>query len=200
MTAMMTSPHDRVTLICGMEIPCEGQQKLWTLYQSCETLLLMWRSLLIIQIFFFSIIVTSTVSAAIEIKSSLLPSVAIVGKSDLVLSSHNTLLFGGPRFKVGPYIGYEVLSSNQNDLTYGAAIRFGDQKFLEIQGGIFERDFHQQNLRLKGKGFAGNLIFGVYLNNYFGIDLALTYKRIESGMDKRTVLELLPFFGLKAEF
>jgi hypothetical protein len=138
--------------------------------------------------------------ASFEIKSSFLPSFASVNRNDVVFTSHNTLLFGSANFWAGAYVSHEIISENVTDQTLGAAIRFGQQQFFEIQGGAYVRKFTQYKTDLEGKGFATHLIYGAHINNYFGLSLGLSAKRIDSGMDKRTIVTLLPLLTLRAGF
>ncbi len=138
--------------------------------------------------------------AAFEIKSSLLPSIAFINRSDVVFTSHNTLLFGAGDFWGGAYIGHEVISENVTDQTLGGALRYGQQQFFEIQGGAFVRKFTQYQTSLEGKGFAVQLLYGTHLNSVFGLSLGLSGKRINSGMEKRTIITLLPLLSLRWGF
>lgn len=151
-------------------------------------------------IFFLSLFLSSYSFASIEFKSSFLPSVAFVNRSDIVFTSHNTLLFGAANFWAGGYFGHEIISENVTDQTLGAAVRFGQQQFFEIQGGAFVRKFTQYETDLEGKGFAAQFIYGTHLNNFFGLSLALSGKRINSGMEKRTIITLLPLLTLRVGF
>ena len=139
-------------------------------------------------------------NAAIEIKSSFLPSVAFVNRADTVFTSHNTIMYGSGQFSIGGYYGHEIISENVTDQTIGAALRFGQQQFFEIQGGTFVRKFKQYQTDLKGKGAAAQLIYGTHLNNYFGLSLGLSGKRIDSGMEKCTIVTLLPLLSLRWGF
>lgn len=138
--------------------------------------------------------------ASFEIKSSFLPSIAVVNRADIVFTSHNTLLFGSGAFWAGAYVGHEVISENATDQTLGGAVRFGQQDFFEIQGGAFTRHFTQYQTDLEGKGFAAQFIYGKHLNSVFGLSLALSAKRITSGMEKRTIITLLPLLSLRWGF
>lgn len=151
-------------------------------------------------IFFLFTFFTNYIYAAVELKSSFLPSVAFVNRSDIVFTSHNTLLFGTGQMWVGGYFGHEIISENVTDQTIGGALRFGQQTFFEIQGGAYTRKFTQYQTDLKGKGFAAQLIYGTHLNNYFGLSAALSGKRITSGMEKRTIITLLPLLTLRWGF
>lgn len=139
-------------------------------------------------------------SAAFEIKSNFLPSIAFINRADVVFTSHNTLLFGTGNFWGGAYVGHEVISENVTDQTFGGAIRFGQQQFVEIQGGAFVRKFTQYQTNLEGKGFSAQLLYGTHLNNVFGLSLGLSGKRINSGMEKRTIITLLPLLSLRWGF
>lgn len=138
--------------------------------------------------------------AAFEIKSSLLPSIAFINRTDIVFTSHNTLLFGSGDFWGGAYVGHEVISENVTDQTLGGALRYGQQQFFEIQGGAFVRKFTQYQTNLEGKGFAAQLLYGTHLNSVFGLSLGLSGKRINSGMEKRTIITLLPLLSLRWGF
>jgi hypothetical protein len=140
--------------------------------------------------------------AMVEFKTNILPSIAQVGRTDVVLSTHNTILFGGYGFYMGVYGGYEVITQNVTDQTYGAAVRFGaDNPYFELQGGYFQRDFREHGSRLTGKGFAANLGVGWHLTPNFGLSVYACGKRITQGdLDKRTIVDLLPFLMLRTEF
>lgn len=139
--------------------------------------------------------------AATEIKSNFLPSFAAVGKADLVFSSHNTILFGTSGFYFGPYGSWETISGNVTDQAYGVALRIGEKTFAELQGGYFQRNFSQEQTKLKGNGFIANLGVGTHLNDVFGVTVFASGKRIESGtLDKRWIIDLLPFLNLRTVF
>lgn len=139
--------------------------------------------------------------AAVEFKSNLLPSFAAIGRSDLVLSTHNTLLFGGDAFRAGLYAAYETISVNTTDTSVGAALRFGKDSYFEMQGGSFRRGFSQSGTSLSGTGFSANLIYGFHLTPHWGLALFLSGKRISGGdLDKRWIVDLLPFLSLRVEF
>lgn len=138
--------------------------------------------------------------AAFEIKSSFLPSLAFINRTDVVFTSHNTLLLGAGDFWAGAYVGHEVISENVTDQTFGGAFRYGQQRFFEIQGGAFVRKFTQYQTDLEGKGFAAQLLYGTHLNSVFGLSLGLSGKRINSGMEKRTIITLLPLLNLRWGF
>ena len=150
---------------------------------------------------FISIVTASHVLAATEIKSNFLPSFAAVGKADIVFSSHNTILFGTSGFYFGPYGAWETISENVTDHAYGAALRIGEKTFAELQGGYFQRNFSQEQTKLKGNGFIANLGVGTHLNDVFGVTVFASGKRIESGtLDKRWIVDLLPFLNLRTVF
>lgn len=107
------------------------------------------------------------------------------------------MLVGSGSFGAGAYIGHEIISENVTDQTFGAAIRFGQQEFFELQGGAFVRKFIQYQTALEGKGVAAHLIYGTHINNLFGLSLGLSGKRITSGMEKRTIVTLLPLLTLR---
>lgn len=138
--------------------------------------------------------------AAFEIKSNFLPSLGFVNRADVVFTSHNTLLYGSGHFWAGAYAGHEIISENVTDQTFGAAVRFGQQQFFEIQGGALVRKFTQYQTNLEGKGAAIQFIYGTHLNNYFGLSAGLSGKRITSGMEKRTIITLLPLLTLRVGF
>jgi hypothetical protein len=79
------------------------------------------------------------------------------------------------------------------------AIRIGDEIFTELQIGPFQRQF-TGHTTLKGKGFIGNILLGKHFGKYFGLSLLLSFKKIDSGMDKRIIFKGLPFFGLRVGF
>lgn len=138
--------------------------------------------------------------SAFEIKSSFIPSIAFINRTDIIFTSHNTLLVGSDNFWGGFYYGHEIISENVTDQTVGGALRFGQQTFFEMQGGAFVRKFTQYQTNLEGRGFAAQFIYGTHLNNYFGLSLGLSGKRINSGMDKRTIVTLLPLLSLRVGF
>ncbi|MBI2521005.1 MAG: hypothetical protein HYV97_11325 [Bdellovibrio sp.] len=135
--------------------------------------------------------------ATMELKSNLLPSYAAVGKNDFILSSHNTLLFGFKEFKLGAYFGYEPMHSYLVDQSVGAAIRFGESNFFELQAGGFQRNFKQQGRTYKGTGFIVNALYGKHWGRW-SLSLLLTGKRISSGdLDKRWIIDFLPYLGFR---
>jgi hypothetical protein len=146
---------------------------------------------------FIFFLLTPKAFAAFEVKSTFLPSMAIIGRTDVVFVSHNTLLFGADNFKFGGYLGFDHISENVTDQTVGAALRFGQNQFLELQGGAFVRKFTQHQTELEGTGIAANILWGTHINSAFGLSVALSAKRISSGMDKRTILTALPLLSLR---
>src|SRR5690242_7654211 len=104
------------------------------------------------------LLISQNSQALVEFKSNFLPSAAVVGRADLVFSSHNTLLFEMGWLSVGGYAAYETISENVSDQSYGGALRFGKETYFEVQAGAFQRNFTQESTELKGKGISGNLI------------------------------------------
>jgi len=141
----------------------------------------------------------SRANAMLEFKTNFLPSAAIVGRADYVFSSHNTLMVGWDSFRAGGYAAFEAISENVVDQSFGGALRVGNDKYVELQAGYFVRNFKQHETELEGKGVSGNLILGTHFSQNFGLALFLSGKRINSGMDKRTIVDLLPFLSLRAE-
>ena len=138
-------------------------------------------------------------NATMELKSNLLPSYAAVGENDFLLSTHNTLLFGFKEFKLGGYFGYEPMHSYLVDQSVGAAIRFGESNYFEFQAGGFQRSFKQQGRTYKGKGFIANALYGKHWGRW-SLSLLLTGKRISSGdLDKRWIIDFLPYLGFRVE-
>lgn len=117
-----------------------------------------------------------------------------------MISTHHRFLFGTDTFKLGPSVGYELIGPEVTDLTPGFAFRFGKVVFFEVRGGYYERHFHQQAQNLTGTGYFANLAIGGFLNDFLGFDLSLSYKRIQGGMDARTMIDLLPYLDLKVGF
>jgi hypothetical protein len=134
--------------------------------------------------------------AFMELKTNFYGSLLVFGRNDVILNTHNTLLFGGDLFKVGAFYSYEPIQENTVDSASGGAIRFGESTFVELQAGSYERKF-KAHTSLKGKGVMGNLIIGKHFGRVFGISLIISAKKITSGMDKRTMIKALPYFGLR---
>lgn len=134
----------------------------------------------------------------LEFKSNIISSVNTNDGFDLILNTHNTLLIGD-YLKIGPYFGYEKLHSYTTDTAYGGAIRLGKDSFLEVQGGIYEREFRDQS-SLNGKGYVINLLTGTKLNNTFSLTLLFSGKKINSGMDPRWIFKVLPYLGVSLDF
>ncbi|OIQ16188.1 MAG: hypothetical protein BM556_16140 [Bacteriovorax sp. MedPE-SWde] len=134
--------------------------------------------------------------ALFELKSSFYGSLLLFGRSDVIVKTHNTFLLGGDLFKFGAFYTHESIQQNTVDTAMGGAIRFGESTFFELQAGAYEREFKAHST-LKGKGVLGNLIIGKHFGSVFGISLIVTAKKITSGMDKRTMIKALPYFGLR---
>lgn len=139
-------------------------------------------------------------NASVEIKTNFLPSLAALPNLDPIFSSHNTLLVGIGWFHIGAYGSFETVSKSVTDTSYGGAIRFGETNYVELQGGTFERRFRENSIRLTGKGFAANLIYGHHFNEYFGLSIIAAGKRIESGMNRRSIVDLVPYLTMRAGF
>ena len=131
----------------------------------------------------------------------ILPGVAMRGQTIGVFRINTRALLGG-FVSVGPFAEYRSLAPQVNDVSYGGAIRVGQTSFIEAQFGYFERSFSQTGSEnLKGRGFAGNLIYGMRFSPYLGVDLMLAGKRISSGtLDKRWILDLVPLFSIHGDF
>jgi hypothetical protein len=158
-----------------------------------------WKRLAAIAVAFCSVMPAS--SKAVELQSNFFPSFALAGRLDFILSTHNTVMFGGEGFKAGAYGAFESLSINVVDTAYGAAVRFGEQRYVEIDGGLFQRRFTQPGTHLTGKGWSANVIYGAHLTPHFGLALFASVKRIQAGdMDRRWIYDLLPFFTLRTVF
>lgn len=137
--------------------------------------------------------------AFMELKSNFYGSFMAYGRSDTILQTHNSLLFGIDSFKLGGFYTYESYQKNTVDTGLGATVRFGEKTFFELQLGTYQREFSAHTTS-KGKGFMGNIIVGAHLGNFFGISLITNIKNISSGMDKRTMAKILPYFGLRVGF
>lgn len=137
-----------------------------------------------------------------EFAMSALPGLALRGQALGVLRANGRLLFGGDWFWLGPFGDFESLAPQVIDTAYGGALRIGHEYYVEAQFGSFRREFHQPGSEnLSGKGFAANLIYGQQLSPHFGVDIALTAKRISSGtLDKRWIVDLLPLLSVRGDF
>ncbi len=124
----------------------------------------------------------------------MLTSVNFSEGTDFILSTHNTLMLGGV-VKVGPYLAYERLHSYVTDMTMGAALRIGEKNFLELQGGAFKRSF-RNDVTVKGKGMALNAVIGLKLSTHFSLSLLFSAKKIDSGLNPRSIYKVLPYLGV----
>lgn len=137
--------------------------------------------------------------AFMELKSNFYASLLLFGRSDKIVKTHNTLLFGSSLVKLGGFYSHENIQENTVDTSYGGTLRVGEATFFELQIGHFERTFTAYST-IEGKGFMGNIILGKHFGRFFGISLMTTIKNITSGMDKRTIVKVLPYFGLRVMF
>ena len=142
---------------------------------------------------------SSNAFAFVEFKTSFYGSFLSFGRSDLILSTHNTILFGSENIKFGGFYSFESYQSNTTDTAIGGAFRVGESTFLELQGGAYQRKFEAHST-LKGKGIMGNIIIGKHFGDYFGLSFMLIGKKITSGMDKRLIVKALPYFSLRVGF
>ncbi|MGE3758079.1 MAG: hypothetical protein AB7H97_09995 [Pseudobdellovibrionaceae bacterium] len=133
---------------------------------------------------------------------SVLPGFAVRGQMLGVLRMNGRFLMGGDWISIGPYGEYESLAPQVVDTSYGAALRFGHESYVELQAGYFRRDFQQPGTPQKdGKGFSANVIYGIGLSPHFAVDIALAGKRIASGsLDKRWIIDLLPLIAIRGDF
>jgi hypothetical protein len=138
-------------------------------------------------------------NAFVEIKSNFYGTIMLFGRTDTILNTHNTILFGDELLKLGGFYSYEAIQENTIDTSMGGALRFGESTYFELQAGAFERQFKAYST-LKGKGFMTNLIVGKHIGNVFGFSIITSIKKISSGMDKRTIVKLLPYFGMRMGF
>lgn len=139
--------------------------------------------------------------AGFELKTSILPSVAVIQKAEVVFDSHTTILVGPEGLLFGPYIGFETLSSNHQDLLTGAATRVGGENlFFELQGGVLTRSISQGGTKTVGKGYGGNVLIGTHFNKYVGLSALIFYRRVTSGLDKSTQTGIIPLFSFRAVF
>lgn len=142
---------------------------------------------------------TYDANALVEVKSNLFASFLSFGRSEIIATTHNTVLLGFDSFKAGAFYSYEKFQENTQDSSLGAAIRFGEKTFFEIQAGAYTRKF-TSHTTITGKGLIANLIIGKHFGDYFGLSLYLTAKKITSGMDKRTMIKALPYLGFRIGF
>lgn len=147
----------------------------------------------------FLLLFSASSFAFLELKSNFYGSLLVFGRSDVILSTHNTLLFGGEKFKVGGFYSYEKFQKNTTDTSAGGALRFGEATYLELQVGAYERKF-KAHTTMTGKGVMGSLIVGKHFGSIFGFSLMVMGKKITSGMDKRLIVKVLPYFGLRVGF
>jgi hypothetical protein len=140
--------------------------------------------------------------ATTELQAGLLPSFLLQDGPVGLLRVDTTLLFGGDFIWFGPYAAYEGVSPQVTDTSLGAALRFGNEDYFELQGGYFHRVFEQTGTpAMNGNGFSGSLIYGLHLSPHLGLALVLSGKRISSGtLDKRWIVDLLPLFTARVEF
>jgi len=136
---------------------------------------------------------------AMVVETGVLPGFAMRGQTLGVLHLNSRLLFGTEYFRLGPYAGLRTLAPQVIDTFYGGAIRIGNERYFELQAGLFERKFSQPGTSdLKGKGLIANMIYGMHLSPHLGIDVVLSGKRIDSGsLDKRTIIDLIPLFTVR---
>ena len=147
----------------------------------------------------FVLLTSFEASAFMELKSNFYGSLMLFGRTDTILNTHNSLLIGGDIIKFGGFYSYEAIQENTVDISYGGALRIGEVTYFEAHAGLFEREF-QAYSTLSGKGFMSNLIIGRHLGNIFGFSILTSIKKITSGMDKRTIVKLLPYFGMRMRF
>lgn len=151
---------------------------------------------------FIFLILTSMTGHASQLKIGVFPGVGYSGQSIAVFRADTVLLFGTDTFSAGVYGGYHNFSPQTVDNSYGLALHAGHDYYFEMQAGIFSRAFQQLGTdKLTGSGYSANLILGMTLNSFVGLDLTLSGKRIASGsLDRRTIIDLLPLIALRAEF
>lgn len=138
--------------------------------------------------------------AVVEFKTQIYTSISYTDKSDIIFASHNSLLVGSSGFKWGGYYGLESYHSYVVDHSFGAAFKFGEVNFLELQFGYFSRDFkNHQDLHETSTGFIVNTFFGHQFSNHLNFAFLLSGKKIISGMDKRILIDFYPFLGVKFE-
>lgn len=151
---------------------------------------------------FIFILTFSGLSQAAEIKLGVFPGFSYSGQTVGVLRANTSVLFGSDVFLAGVYGEYDAFFPEVNDTSGGLALHIGKDYYFEFQAGVFTRTFEQSGTnKLTGTGYAANLIFGGNLNSWLGLDLALLGKQITSGgLDKRTIVDLLPLIAMRMEF
>lgn len=146
-------------------------------------------------------LISSLRVSASELQIGALPSFQYRNGFVGLLRADATLLFGVDFIKLGPYGMYEGISPQVTDTSYGAALRFGNEAYFQLQGGFFHRVFSQTGTgTLNGKGFSAALVGGWHLSPHLGVDVVLSSKRIESGtLGRRWIIDLLPLLTFRAE-
>lgn len=145
----------------------------------------------------FFIFWSSNSFALLEIRSDFFSSLLVGGSSDLLIRSNNSILVGGEGFSFGANYLYDPLHSYVTDSGYGGAIKFGEQKFFQLSGGYFERKYKS----LKGKGFYATAVLGWQWSEHFSVSIPIIAKRITNGgLDKRWIIDMIPYLGLRLKF
>ncbi len=140
---------------------------------------------------------SSNVLAALEFRSDFFSSYLIGGSNDLLIRSNNSILMGGVGLSFGINYLHDPLHSYITDSGYGGVIKFGDRTFFEMAGGYFERKYDD----LKGRGFYLVLMGGRQWSNNFSVSIPIIIKRIASGdLEKRWMVDVIPYFGLRFKF
>lgn len=148
--------------------------------------------------FLFSVLGTNVANAS-ELNTLIMPSFNVASDYSANGSLHLSYLFGEKIIKIGPYAALRGAYSYLTEKAFGVAIRVDSNVYYEIQGGYFERNFGMEKT-LTGKGYLFNVVIGKKLSERFAASIMTSFQRIESGLDKRWLVKILPYWGISFVF
>lgn len=116
---------------------------------------------------------------------------ASFGGGDLSLLNNTSAMLNAGSFGVGIFGAYDSLHSYVADQSYGLAIKYGEDTFVEFGAGSFKRRF----VDTTGSGQAAYLLFGKVFGSNLNVSLQVGAKRIAEGLDPRWIYDIYPTIG-----
>lgn len=136
-------------------------------------------------------------NALIDIGSDFLIS-GLVGQ-DIQIRTHNFVMVKLGSVSLGGVLYFEPMHSYLTDVIYGVGARFGQEFFLEIDAGLFNRTFEGG----RSSGYAFAILFGRNFSKNFRLSVPILVKYLPGGsgsaLEQRWIIDLIPYFGLRVE-
>jgi hypothetical protein len=116
------------------------------------------------------------------------------------LRTHNTIFFNFMSMQIGAVVQFEKATDSGWEMIAGGGLRYGNNWFIEADGGYLKRDFGGYS----ESGFGGILqvgkIFSVSNSLSFKVSLPLVAKYVTSGISNNLILDYIPYLGFSYIF